>query len=59
MKNLYARLLSELTLPKGDDGYSTETVIITAVLVGIALAAVAAIGAVADTWIAQIGSARG
>ena len=59
MKQIYYRVLNALTLPKDDDGYSTETVIITAVLVGVALAAVVAIGAVADEWIAQIGTARG
>jgi hypothetical protein len=55
MKNLYARLLRELTLPKQDDGYSTETVIITALLVAVALAAVGAIGTVAYEAIARIG----
>lgn len=36
MKNLYVRIINALTLPKGDGGYSTETVVVTAVLVGAA-----------------------
>ena len=55
MQDLYVRILAALTPSKDDGGYSTETVIITAVLVGIALAAVAAIGKVATEQIALIG----
>lgn len=56
MKELYYRIVAMLTPPRKEDGgYSTETVIITAVLVGIALAAVGAIGAVANEQIALIG----
>ncbi|MFE6308113.1 hypothetical protein [Nocardiopsis sp. NPDC057823] len=55
MKNLYARIIAELTLPKGDGGYSTETVIITAVLVGIAITAGGVIYGVATEQIALIG----
>ena len=55
MKKLYYRIVAALTPPKDDGGYSTETVIITAVLVGIALAAVGAIGTVANEQIALIG----
>ncbi|MEV6819985.1 hypothetical protein AB0M72_14635 [Nocardiopsis dassonvillei] len=36
--------LSSLLLSRRDDGYSTETVMITAVLIGLALAATVAIG---------------
>jgi hypothetical protein len=55
MKELYYRIITALTMPKDDDGYSTETVIITAVLVGIAIAVGAAILTFANEQIALIG----
>lgn len=54
MKELYYRIITALAPPRNDDGYSTETVIITAVLVTVAFAAVAAIGGVANEQIAVI-----
>ncbi|MDE3721970.1 hypothetical protein PWG71_11270 [Nocardiopsis sp. N85] len=55
LTELYLRVHHALT-SRDDDGYSTETVIITAVLVGIALLAVAAIRGVATEYIGQIGT---
>lgn len=47
MNELYYRIITALAPPKDDGGYSTETVIITALLVTVAFAAVLAIGNVA------------
>ncbi|WP_017569861.1 hypothetical protein [Nocardiopsis halotolerans] len=46
--------LSSLLLSRRDDGYSTETVIITAALVGLAVALALAIGGRVETEIEQI-----
>ncbi|GAA1448991.1 hypothetical protein [Nocardiopsis tropica] len=46
--------LSSLLFSRRDDGYSTETVIITAVLVGVAAALVAVIAARVETEAARI-----
>ncbi|WP_435106823.1 hypothetical protein [Nocardiopsis synnemataformans] len=43
--------LSSLLFSRRDDGYSTETVIITAVLVGLALTATIAIGTAVNSRI--------
>ncbi|MFD6951699.1 MULTISPECIES: hypothetical protein [unclassified Nocardiopsis] len=41
--------LSSLLLSRRDDGYSTETVIVTAVLIGVAIAAATGIGTFVKT----------
>ena len=46
--------LSSLLFSRRDDGYSTETVIITAVLVGGAAAVALAIGTLVDTKVTEI-----
>ncbi|MEU0491493.1 hypothetical protein ABZ249_19860 [Nocardiopsis sp. NPDC006139] len=55
MKNLYYRVLNALTLPKGDDGYSTETVIVTALLVGVATAVGAGLLTFVNAELATLG----
>ncbi|MFD6099396.1 hypothetical protein ACFVWN_16860 [Nocardiopsis flavescens] len=55
MKELYFRIVTALTLPKEDDGYSTETVVVTALLILVGIAAVAGIRAYVDTQIASFG----
>lgn len=55
MKKLYYRIVTALTPPKDDGGYSTETVIITAVLVGIAITVAGVIANFAGEQIALIG----
>lgn len=58
MKALTERILRALSTPR-DDGYSTETVIITAVLIGIALAVGAGINTAVGDWISQLGTGLG
>lgn len=53
MKRFTARL-SSLLLSRRDDGYSTETVIVTAMLALAALAAVGVISGAVSDWVSQI-----
>ncbi|CAL9377821.1 hypothetical protein SUDANB121_01001 [Nocardiopsis dassonvillei] len=56
MKQLYSRIITALTLPKDDDGYSTETVVVTALLIGVGIAAVGGIGAFVAEQIGTFGA---
>jgi hypothetical protein len=55
MKELYYRIVTALTLPKRDDGYSTETVVVTALLILTGLAVATGIGAYAQGQIDRLG----
>jgi hypothetical protein len=46
--------LSSLLLSRRDDGYSTETVIVTAVLIGLAVLVATTIGTYVRAQVAQI-----
>ncbi|WP_306370458.1 hypothetical protein [Nocardiopsis sp. CC223A] len=56
MKELYYRIVTALTLPKGDDGYSTETVVVTAVLILAGIAAATGIRSFVDAEILSFGT---
>ncbi len=55
MKKIYYRIVAALTMPKDDDGYSTETVVVTALLIGVGIAAVGGIGSFVAAQIASFG----
>ncbi|MFY7069709.1 hypothetical protein ACOQFV_27945 [Nocardiopsis changdeensis] len=56
MKELYYRIVTALTLPKDDGGYSTETVVVTALLILVGIAAVGGISTFVAEEIASFGT---
>jgi hypothetical protein len=55
VKELYYRIVTALTMPKDDGGYSTETVVVTAALILVGIAAVAGIKTFVDARIESFG----